>query len=159
MKKSRLIMYNESIAVSPTLVWTDDFLLGHGGIDASHTEFVDQMVRLQGADDRALPDCFDGFVIHLRAHFEAENQLMLDTDFPPRQCHMDEHAAVLQSVLEVQQSLKSGRLNVVRDLICALAEWFPKHTQHLDSALAHWANKKRLGGKPVVIKRGLKLHA
>jgi hemerythrin len=35
--------------------------------------------------------------------------------------------------------------------------WFPKHADQLDSALAHWMSKERLGGKPVVLRRGLQL--
>jgi len=156
--EAKQIMDINSKTGSYSLIWTDDFLLGHSGIDTYHAEFVEQMARVQSADDHQLPELFDSFVAHLRAHFGAEDQLMLDTGFPPRQCHMDEHAAVLSSVLNVQQLLASGGFDATRDLVHTLAEWFPKHTQHLDSALAHWANRKRLGGKPVVIKRGLKLH-
>ena len=42
-------------------------------------------------------------------------------------------------------------------LVEHLADWFPKHADQLDSALAHWMAKKRLGGKPVVLRRGLQL--
>lgn len=158
MKEVKQIMDINSKTGSDSLMWTDDFLLGHRGIDTYHAEFVEQMARVQSADDHLLPELFESFVAHLRAHFGAEDRLMFDTDFPPRQCHMDEHAAVLNSVLDVQQLLASGGFNATRDLIYALADWFPKHTQHLDSALAHWANRKRLGGKPIVIKRGLHFH-
>jgi hemerythrin len=47
--------------------------------------------------------------------------------------------------------------DVVRDLVEHLADWFPKHADQLDSALAHWMSKNRLGGKPVVLRRGLQL--
>ena len=101
-------------------------------------------------------DALDG-VSEIEDNFGAEDKLMMETEFPPRQCHMDEHAAVLASVREVRERLAQGRVDIARDLLAHLTEWFPKHTQHLDSALAHWANKSRLGGKAVVIKRGLSL--
>jgi hemerythrin len=81
----------------------------------------------------------------------------VDNEFPPRQCHIDEHAAVMQSVHEVQGLLAQGDATICRELVAQLADWFPKHADQLDSALAHWMTKKRLGGKPVVVRRGLKL--
>lgn len=142
---------------SDPIQWSDEFLLGHGPIDAVHEEFVDLLGRLQSADDAALPALLDQFAEHCVRHFETENGWMVETEFPPRDCHIDEHAAVLKSVQEVQELLAQGNVAICRDLVAQLADWFPSHADHLDSALAHWLTKKRHGGKPVVIRRGLKL--
>lgn len=139
------------------LLWSDEYLLGYGPIDAVHEEFVGLLVRLQSADDAALPALLDQFAEHCVRHFEMENGWMVEFEFPPRECHIDEHAAVLQSVQEVQGLLAEGDVGICRELVAQLADWFPKHADQLDSALAHWMTKKRLGGKPVVIRRGLKL--
>ncbi len=137
--------------------WGDEYLLGYGPIDAVHEEFVDLLGRLQGADDVALPTQLELFAKHLKRHFDTENRLMVENEFPPRQCHIDEHAAVLQSVHAVQVLLSQGDVTICRELVAQLADWFPKHADQLDSALSHWMTKKRLGGKPVVIRRGLQL--
>ena len=68
---------------------------------------------------------------------------------------MNEHAAVLKSVREVQELLALGDTGVCRRLARELANWFPGHADYLDSALAHWMCQQRLGGKPVVIRRDL----
>lgn len=143
--------------ISDQMQWGDEFLLGYRPIDAVHEEFVDLLGRLQGADDVALPSLLALFVEHLKLHFDMENELMVENEFPPRQCHIDEHAAVMQSVHEVQGLLPQGDVAICRELVAQLADWFPKHADQLDSALAHWMTKKRLGGKPVVMRRGLKL--
>ncbi|MDD2844379.1 MAG: hemerythrin domain-containing protein [Rhodoferax sp.] len=142
---------------SDPIQWGDEFLLGYGPIDGVHEEFVDLLGRLQGATDTELPALLDQFAAHCTAHFEMENGWMLETEFPPRECHIDEHAAVLASVHEVQGLLAEGNVGICRELVAQLADWFPKHADQLDSALAHWMTKKRLGGKPVVVRRGLKL--
>lgn len=142
---------------SGPLQWGDNFLLGYTPIDEVHHEFVDLTGQMQRAEDTALPALLDRFAVHLRHHFETENEWMLSTDFPPRQCHMDEHAAVMQSVEEVQALLASGDVEICRDLVEQLAQWFPKHADQLDSALAHWMFSKTMGGKPVVLRRGLSL--
>ena len=142
---------------SQPLQWGDHFHLGYAPIDAVHEEFVDLLAQLQRAEDAALAPLLDAFALHLRSHFETENTWMEETAFPPRQCHMDEHAAVMESVQQVQALLAQGDAAICRALIEQLADWFPKHADQLDSALAHWMFKRRMGGKPVVLRRGVPL--
>lgn len=139
------------------LQWRDTYLLGYAPMDQVHEEFVDIVGRMQRAEDAELPGLLDAFAAHAKAHFEAENAWMVETDFPARECHIDEHAAVMRSVEEVRALLAQGHDAVCRSLAQELARWFPGHADYLDSALAHWMCKQRLGGKPVVIRRDLSL--
>lgn len=147
----------ESTDAPEALAWSDAFVLGFDPMDYLHEEFVDIAGRLQAAEDAALPVLLDEMARHLEQHFQMEDKWMEETDFPPRGCHMDEHAAVLKSVHEVQAELAAGNVELCRDLVDHLATWFPGHADHLDSALAHWMSKRRFGGKPVVLRRGLTL--
>lgn len=140
-----------------SLHWGDQFLLGYTPIDEVHEEFVDLIGRMQRGADTALPALLTEFSVHLKQHFEMENEWMVSTEFPPRECHMDEHAAVMASVEEVQILLAQGDVEICRDLVEQLAQWFPKHADQLDSALAHWMFSKTMGGKPVVLRRRLSL--
>ena len=138
-----------------TLVWGDHLLMGHGPMDELHEEFVELIALLQTAEDSELPSLLQAMQTHLQHHFAEEDQWMLSTGFPPRDCHIDEHAAVLKSVAEVRVKLADGDVALCRDLTKALVDWFPGHATHLDSALAHWLSKQRFGGKPVVIRRNI----
>ena len=138
-----------------TLVWGDHLLMGHGPMDELHEEFVELIALLQTAEDSELPSLLQAMESHLQHHFAEEDQWMLSTGFPPRDCHIDEHAAVLKSVAEVRVKLAEGNVALCRDLTKALVDWFPGHATHLDSALAHWLSKQRFGGKPVVIRRNI----
>lgn len=138
-----------------TLVWGDHLLMGNGPMDELHEEFVELIVLLQTAEDSELPSLLQAMESHLQHHFAEEDQWMLSTGFPPRDCHTDEHAAVLKSVAEVRVKLAEGNVALCRDLTRALVDWFPGHATHLDSALAHWLSKQRFGGKPVVIRRNI----
>ena len=138
-----------------TLVWGDHLLMGHGPMDELHEEFVELIALLQTAEDSELPSLLQAMEAHLQHHFAEEDQWMLSTGFPPRDCHIDEHAAVLKSVAEVRVKLADGDVALCRDLTKALVDWFPGHATHLDSALAHWLSKQRFGGKPVVIRRNI----
>ncbi len=141
---------------SAGFIWNDSYLLGYGPMDDTHREFVDVVQRLSTCADADLASHLAEFRVHAEAHFDMENQWMRDTDFPPRDCHIDEHAAVMGSVKEVQDLLANGNLQhvgIARNLIAELINWFPGHAIHLDSALSHWMVKRSHGGKPVVFRK------
>jgi len=137
--------------------WSDKYVLGYGPMDKVHEEFVDMVGQLLSAPDSELPARMQAFMQHAKAHFELENSLMEETEFPARGCHIDEHAAVMKSCEEVSQLLEQGNAAVCRDLARELAKWFPGHADYLDSALSHWMCKRRMGGKPVVLRRDIEL--
>lgn len=135
------------------ICWHDSFVLGFGPMDAIHREFVDLVANVQAAPDEQLVQRLAALEAHCTSHFEEENKWMQDTDFPPRDCHIDEHNAVLNSIRQVQALLNEGDSANCRRLAGELAKWFPGHADYLDSALAHWMCKRRFGGKPVVFRR------
>jgi hemerythrin len=144
-------------ATTKSIHWGDTFLLGHEQLDDVHKEFVTLLGQLQRAPQADIAALLGALALHTREHFEMENTWMRDTEFPPRDCHIDEHAAVMKSIDEVRQRVASGDYDAVQSLADALADWFPGHADYLDAALAQWMCKRRFGGKPVVIRRDLAL--
>ena len=122
-------------------------------MDLVHEEFASFVQALAQVPDHAIGAALDALALHAREHFDAEDRWMAETGFPARGCHIDEHAAVMRSIEGVQRRVARGDHPSARRLAQALAEWFPGHADYLDSALAHWMCKQRLGGKPVVIRR------
>ena len=141
-------------AAETDLTWNDGLLLGFAPMDDEHRELVRRLQALRHADAEALAARLDEFTAHARQHFAAEDAWMTDTAFPPRDCHMDEHAAVLNSLDEVRELVARGRTEPVPSLVTALLDWFPGHAHHLDSALAAWMCKRRFDARPLVLRRG-----
>jgi hemerythrin-like metal-binding protein len=141
--------------IAQPFIWSDAFLLGYGPMDQTHREFVTSVQALQIAPEDQLLQHLQAFARHAEKHFGEENQWMDDTQFPARECHINEHAAVLASIYEVMDEVKQGRSVNVARLTVELIHWFPGHANYLDSALAHWMCKQRLGGKPVIIRRDI----
>lgn len=139
---------------APPLQWHDGLLLGYAPMDRVHEDFVAVVAHLQSCTEADIAPALNAVQAHLQEHFGAEDQWMQATDFPARDCHIEEHAAVLSSVQQVQERLaQRGDVALCRRLADELARWFPGHADYLDSALAHWMCQQRLGGKPVVIRR------
>lgn len=133
--------------------WHDRYLLGYAEMDETHKEFVELVNALLTVKDEDLAPTLAAFSAHLEAHFARENEWMKKNDFPPRDCHIDEHNKVLASVHEVEDLLALGDAAVVRQLAKALMDWFPEHADYLDSALATWMVKRSHAGAPLVLRR------
>lgn len=137
--------------------WRDDYAVGDPSMDHTHHEFVDCVNRMLRADDDALSAALEAFAVHAQRHFGEEDQAMLETAYDNAGCHIDEHAAILKSLDEVRAALSQGHGRVVRAFAQALADWFPEHAGVMDTGLARWLVKRRLGGAPVVIRRSAAL--
>jgi len=136
------------------LIWSESMSLGNPRLDDEHEHLTTLIAHLQAASDEGLHAALKAVLDDATAHFSAENDLMTATGFPPRECHIKEHDAVLATLHGVTKRLAQGDHEVVRQLSTQLAAWFPGHVQHLDSALFHWLCKLQHGGKPVVLHIG-----
>lgn len=135
--------------------WTDRYLMGYKPMDATHREFVEVVDALLTADDDRVEACLEAFAAHARRHFEEERVWMEETEFPARECHNDEHTAVMKSVQQVQEIVASGNVDEARNLAAALKDWFPGHADYMDASLSQWMCKKKLGGTPIVLRRNI----
>jgi hemerythrin-like metal-binding protein len=125
-------------------------------MDATHEEFLALLAKVLAADDSQMLDAVQELFRHTQGHFAQEDRWMEESAFPPRQCHMDEHAAVLQSLEDVLAIVAIGEPSEGRRIGQALAAWFPRHADYLDSALSHWLCKCKFDARPVVFKRHLR---
>lgn len=128
-------------------------LLGYTPMDDIHEEFETLLAQALTCTDAQLEHCLDLLHQHLKFHFDEEDRWMRSTDFPASECHINEHAAVLKSSEEVRRHVAAGNLSIGRTFATELDKWFPAHAAYLDSALAAWMCKRRLGGVPVVLHR------
>lgn len=146
------------MSVPTPFVWTDAYALGYPQMDATHHEFVTTVNAMLVAADADFAAALDAFAEHAERHFAQEAEWMTKTDFPAAECHMEEHDAVMKSVRQVQELIKSGHergIEIGHSLAEELVKWFPGHADYLDSALSQWMVKKSHGGVPVVIRRNI----
>ncbi|VCU71490.1 cation-binding hemerythrin HHE family protein [Pigmentiphaga humi] len=138
-----------------SLMWSDARLLGFTPMDDSHQEFYEVAFRLLTCTQESAPQALEAFEEHLKSHFGQEEEWMRTTGFPPSDCHIDEHAAVMKSTQEVRELVRTGQAgaDLVHDFAMHLFQWFPGHADYLDAALAAWMSKQAFGGKPVVLRR------
>ena len=136
-----------------TFEWDDRYLVGLARVDDTHREFARLVDAMLCADETTADGAMTAFAAHLEDHFAVEEGLMERYRFPARDCHVDEHNRVRESVREGAELVKGGRADLCRDLAQALADWFPGHSDYMDSALVIWVTKKTANGAPVVLRR------
>lgn len=118
--------------------WCDAYALGHGSMDDTHREFVAHVDALMRVHDSGFLSALDAFVAHTEAHFAQESTWMADSGFPPVGCHEAEHRNVLETAVAVRERVAAGDVALGRQLVAALAEWFPQHAATMDRMLAGW---------------------
>lgn len=129
--------------------------LGYAPMDRVHEEFESLLRSTKVCTDAEMPSRIRLLKAHLRSHFDMEDRWMRETGFPARDCHIDEHAAVLASADDVCRLVQNGNVAVARAFVNELEKWFSGHAHYLDSALAAWMCKIRFEGKPLVLHRKL----
>ena len=120
------------------------FSLGLPAMDATHQEFVDQVNRLAVADNSEFAELYRRFFEHTKAHFAAEEAVMIDSGFPATGEHRAEHARVLGEMDRFVDRLQGIGLRMARAYVTEqLPSWFKLHLITMDSALvAHLANRR-----------------
>ncbi len=111
-------------------------------MDQTHQEFLLQLAALIAASDAEFPALFQELINHTRRHFTEEGQLMRESKYKGLPEHESEHHRVLGELLQLNRSLKRGRLQLVRAYVReGLPEWFESHLAMMDSALSMHVTK------------------
>lgn len=122
-------------------------------LDDDHDELCRLIDGADAAPDAELPAHLSALQGEFARHFAVEDRLMAPHDFSSRQCHLDEHAAVLASFDGVLARLPEGDTATARRMVRELRRWLPEHIDALDRHLAKFIFHRRTGGAPVQIVR------
>jgi len=88
------------------------------------------------ADDACLPAAWRDLVARAAETFAQEDLWMQSTGFSSRKGHMLQHRVVLEVMREGIVQADEGCLLQVRQMLWQLRDWFGKHVQTADAALA-----------------------
>lgn len=138
-------------------LWSDDCLVGFSEMDSTHEEFFSVTRQLLICNESNAARALTSFIEHAIQHFDQENSWMTSTGFPATECHIAEHNDVLESAQDLKKKLDTGeaRLEAIHAFGIFLFRWFPQHIDYLDSALAAWMCKIKMGGKPLIFRRSV----
>ena len=120
----------------PYLQWSDALSLDLPIMDDPHREFVGLLAQVQRSPDATLLTAWQALVLQTNDHFGQEDRWMRATRFAAINCHSLQHQVVLEVMREGLVKAAAGDLAALREMASELAQWFPKHAQSMDAALA-----------------------
>lgn len=110
--------------------------LGYAPIDSEHQAFAALVAKLTASDDVAFPSLLAELLAHTEHHFEHENALMEQYDFPALPEHRGEHTRVLGELRQFKDRADRGLIPFARAFVAErLLPWFEQHLLTMDSAL------------------------
>ena len=120
--------------------WTAELELGHAEIDTQHRRIVEILNSLHAAvaAHRAGPAenaLLDELVRLVDEHFRTEEALMRATRFAGYETHSEAHQILLQSVVDLRDSLFRRRAMINLKTLNFLKRWLYDHMRHTDCDL------------------------
>ena len=118
-----------------TAAWNDAYKIGHEQIDEQHQRLFELVAALAEADGLpALRKALMQLYKYTREHFELEESLMRELNYPAASFHMAAHDQLLTRLNAI--SLEAGEGNVDRSAIERLiVEWALRHIPNEDAQL------------------------
>ncbi len=136
----------------PFLVWRDDWLLGHEMLDEQHLVLANSLNELHCflAGDRNRPHAgmeqllqrLSLLIDMTRCHFQDEEDLMLEHDYPGLSEHHREHALLLAEMQEYIREIESGSRPFSLETLTALKHWMIDHVLNSDRHFAKYLKQQ-----------------
>ncbi|MBF0354459.1 MAG: hemerythrin domain-containing protein [Alphaproteobacteria bacterium] len=94
------------------LVWKPEISVGHLGLDGEHRYFIELLNRLALllVSKAPLQEVIELLVIleaETEIHFQHEEQVLEQTDYPLIEDHADRHRVLLESIIQTRHALES----------------------------------------------------
>jgi hemerythrin len=95
-------------------------------------------------DYREISTTLTQWLAHTEAHFQRENELMLEVNFPPYLVHSGEHENALSLLRAVINAWEEKRdlLQLSDYVFNQWPEWFMAHVKSMDTVTANFARMK-----------------
>jgi hemerythrin len=112
--------------------WQDSFSVGVTAMDVQHRQLVAMVNQLyeamrMGKGDLVVKTLLPNLAQYTRSHFNTEEKLMHDVDFPGIAAHQAEHHKLSQEVGDLLDRIKAGKMVATVTLATFLKDWLTKH--------------------------------
>jgi hemerythrin len=133
--------------------WSDGYATGIAEMDAQHRgliELVDRVLRALDTEPAVLERRLEFLRDFIEAHFQAEEQLLVQGGHPGVGAHRDDHRAFLRTLERLRvDHLHDGLIDSVRQLLGGwLVEWISSHITDVDRPAGEWLVSRGKAGRP-----------
>lgn len=136
--------------------WCQEMSLGVREMDEAHKAFLDELGRLANAESDLFIPAFMALIKTLEDDFREEEVLMARIDFPGARKHREQHERALSGLYRVVAGVREGDIELGRETLLHLPNWFLNHLSAMDLPLAialELAGEHRHQPPPVFLRR------
>ncbi len=119
------------------LTWNDSYSVKVDTMDEQHQKlfelinsFYDEIGKQSQA--KLIFDLIAGMKAYTIEHFNEEEQLMQQCNYPGLTEHKKEHADFIDKVTDLEEKLKSGKMIISFEITNFLKDWIKKHIKESD---------------------------
>lgn len=128
---------NKHLTSRRFVAWKDDLSVGIETIDDDHKKLLTLINNLQTAVFYPTGEAFERqalkeLVDYTRYHFEREEQMMKENDYPDYEAHKRQHEAMIAKVSGFMAAYDKDREGTVEELTVFLKDWLLKHIAGTD---------------------------
>lgn len=130
-----------------TFAWSDAYSVGHPILDSQHRKLLElcsRIDRLPVAEDPTYQEKI-GNLVHFiseyaRVHFDTEEKLLRQINYPERAGHEKEHQAYYAQVTHLEKALHEGAIDT-EQLKRFLHDWWISHILTSDMQYKPWLSQ------------------
>jgi hemerythrin-like metal-binding protein len=128
--------------------WTAKFSVGSLTLDQQHKSLIEiinklHAAMLQGGDARDLQRIFQDLIAYTQSHFNAEEGILRQTDYPNLASHHREHVEFVQKARDLHAQLIAGKFTVSMELLRFLKTWLSEHILGTDQQYAAYLKPEK----------------
>lgn len=129
------------------LVWKDSYSVGVKVLDDDHKKLIDLLNQFQTAYEYHTGEEFEHealneLVAYTRYHFEREEKLMEDTDYPDLDTHKEQHRAMIAEVERFVADYQARGHEALEGVASYLTGWLINHINGTDKQYRPFFNEK-----------------
>jgi hemerythrin-like metal-binding protein len=118
------------------VAWKPYYSVGDPALDAEHRQilgFIDELYEAMAAGQHSTKTIvlLDQLVQYTMTHFQHEERIMRECDYPQLPAHRAEHERMKQRTLDLRTNVD---LATTRDFLQFLKDWWTNHIQDVDKA-------------------------
>ena len=109
--------------------WVPEYLIGNEMVDMHHKELfslVNEYLRNDN-DFEALLDTFNRLISYTKMHFKAEEEILVDNDYPLAQAHIEKHKIFTDKMIVLRDRLNSKNHDIQEKIGVYLYKWLANH--------------------------------
>jgi hemerythrin len=131
------------------ITWQDSYSVKVRKFDDEHKKLIALINQLHdamkvGQGGQVIGSVLQSLIDYTASHFAAEEALMKLHGYPDFERHKKEHNLLVMQVLDVQKSLKSGKVPLSQEVMSFLKQWLQTHIQVEDKKYGPFLNAKGL---------------